>query len=231
MARERHTAARRPHIRQHGSVLIAEELVLLALHPDGTLARGQSTQPSVATGVTGALVAELALAGHIDLGDGRIRLTGSRPDHPVLAQALDNLSPHAGKKLKSRLGAVKRAGWSEVVDGMIADGALGRDKASLRPTRHPITDPGRHAQLLARLQQAATADVDLDDRTAVLLALSGPCQLLEVVAPERSDRAEAKRRIAEAADRVPAAGAVKHVIDSVNAAVIATTAAAATASS
>lgn len=212
-------------------MLIAEELVLLALDPDGTLARGQTTQPSVATGVTGALVAELALAEHVNLGDGRIRLTGTRPHHPLLAQALDNLAPHEGKKLKSRLGAVKHAGWSEVVESMIANGAIGHEKALLRPTRHPVADPGQHAQLLARLQQAATTDVDLDDRTAVLLALSGPCQLLEVVAPERSDRPEAKRRIAAAADRVPAAGAVKHVIDSVNAAVIATAAAAATTSS
>ena len=126
---------------------------------------------------------------------------------------------------------MKHAGWNEVVDGMIAGGALGRDTTRLRPARHPIADHGRHAQLLARLRQAATTDVDLDDRTAVLLALSGPCQLLEVVAPERRDRSGAKRRISKAADRVPAAGVVRYVIDSVNAAVIVTMVAATTASS
>ena len=126
---------------------------------------------------------------------------------------------------------MKHAGWNEVVDGMIAGGALGRDTTRLRPARHPIADHGPHAQLLARLRQAATTDVDLDDRTAVLLALSGPCQLLEVVAPERRDRSGAKRRISKAADRVPAAGVVRYVIDSVNAAVIVTMVAATTASS
>ena len=109
----------------------------------------------------------------------------------MLAQALDALAPHDGKKLSSRLGSVKRAGWGEVVR---------------RSSRR-------------------------DDRTAVLLALAGPCHLLEVVAPERADRAAAKRRIAEASERVPAASAVKHVIDSVNAAMIAVVATTTVASS
>ena len=57
----------------------------------------------------------------------------------------------------------------------------------------------------------------------MLLALSGPCQMLEVVAPDRADRAKAKKRIAHAAEQVPAADAVKHVIDATQAAIIAGT--------
>ena len=53
-----------------------------------------------------------------------------------------------------------------------------------------------------------------------LLALAGPSQLLEVVAPGRSDRAMAKRRIAEAAEQVPAAAAVKYAIESMSAAAV-----------
>ena len=53
----------------------------------------------------------------------------------------------------------------------------------------------------------------MDDTTATLLALAGPSQLLEVVAPDRADRKMAKRRIKEAADAVPAAAAVKYVIE------------------
>ena len=199
-------------------MLIAEELVLLALEPDGTLARGASGQSSVAVGVTGALVAELVLDGHVEVGDGRIHLTGSRPAHPMLAQALDNLAPHEGKKLTSRLGSVKHAGWKEVVDAMVDTGTLGREKDSaVRPTRHPVADRAAHAELLAEMRTAATQEVGLEDRRATLLALTGPCYLLEVVAPDRGDRKVAKRRIDEAVDRVPAAAAVKHVIDSMNA--------------
>src|SRR5436190_930442 len=82
---------------------------------DGTPARGASNQQATQVGVTGALISELALQGHVDLADGRVRLTGTRPEQPLLAQVLDNLAPHEGKKLKRRLGSVKHAGWTEVV--------------------------------------------------------------------------------------------------------------------
>jgi hypothetical protein len=202
-------------------MLVAEELVLLALDLDGTLARGMSNQPAVAVGVTGALVTELVQQGHVDVSDGRIVLTASQPSHPLLAQTLDNLAPYEGKKLKSKLGAVKHAGWNETVDAMVAAGIVGRDSRPARPTRHPIADTAAHAALLAEVREAATGGAALDDRMATLLALAGPSQLLEVVAPRRADRARARQRIKEASERVPAAGAVKHVIDAMHAAVAA----------
>jgi hypothetical protein len=204
---------------EHRTVLLAEMFVLLALEPDGTLARGTANQPAVAVGVTGALVAELVQDGNLDLTDGRIHLTGSMPTHPLLAQTLASLAPHEGKKLKSRLSSVKHAGWREVVDGMVAAGVLGRERGTLRPTRHPVVDVPAHAELLAEVRAAATGDQPLNPRTATLLALAGPSQMLEVVAPKRSDRAAAKRRIAAAAEQVPAAAAVKHVVDAMHAAV------------
>lgn len=215
-------------------MLIAEELVLLALRPDGKLARGASMQSAVAVGVTGALVAELAIDGHLDITQGRIRLTGTRPSHPLLAQVLDHVTPHEGKKLKSRLGSVKRSGWSEVVDAMIAHGALGRDEGFLRPTRHPVSDPVAHERLLQEVRAAAAGTGPLEPRMAVLLALAGPSQLLEVVAPDRGHRKAARKRIDTAADQVPAAEAVKATIQETQAAVIAVmaaTTAASTASS
>jgi hypothetical protein len=206
-------------------VLIAERFVLLSLRPDGKPARGQTVQSEVAVGVTGALVAELAIDGHIVIDDGRIRLTGSRPTHPLLAQVLENVRPHEGKKLKNRLASIKRSGWSEVVDGMVDAGVLGREGGALRPTRHPVADPAAHARLLADVRAAAVGTGPLDPSTATLLALAGPCQLLEVVAPERSDRKAAKKRIAEAAEQVPSAAAVKASIEAVQAATIAVIAA------
>ena len=63
------------------------------------------------------------------------------------------------------------------------------------------------------------SDEPLEPRTASLLALAGPCQMLEVVAPQRKDRKVAKRRIEEATEQVPAAEAVKHVIDAMTVAI------------
>jgi hypothetical protein len=210
-------------------MLLAEEFVLLALDPDGKGARGASNQPAVAVGVTGALVTELALEGHLDLAGGRIHLTGTQPSNPLLARALENIEPHEGRKLKSRFSSIEHAGWSEVVDAMVDAGVIGREKQALHATRHPPADPAAHAALLAEVRAAATGDGPLDARMATLLALSGPCQLLEVVAPRREDRKVAQRRIAEAADLVPAADAVKHVIETIQTVVIATATSAAVA--
>ena len=158
--------------------------------------------------------------GHLALDDGRIRLTGTRPEHPLLAQALDNVAPFEGKKLKSQLGSVKHSGWGEVVDMMVEGGALGREKQTLHPTQHPILRPEVRQDVLDRVRAAATGDGPLDARTAALLALAGPSQLLQVVAPDRADRKVAKRRIAEASEQVPAAAAVKYAIEASTTAVV-----------
>lgn len=205
-------------------MLIAEEFVLLALTPAGLPARGVSFQSGYATGVTGALVTELQLEGHLTLDGGRIGIIGSIPEHPLLRQVLENLRPYDGKKLGSKLGMIRHSGWNEVVDGMVHVGVLGRQRPSaLQPTRHPITDPDLHHTVLSRVQAATRGDDPLDRRDAALLALAGPCQLLEIVAPKRAERKHAKARIAQAALRVPAADAVKRVIDSQNVVVIAAT--------
>ena len=82
------------------------------------------------------------------------------------------------------------------------------------------------AEKFVLLRAAAGSDGPLEPDTATLLALAGPCQLLEVVAPERADRAQAKRRIDDAAGQVPAAPAVKAAIEAVQtAAIVAVTAA------
>ncbi|HWJ63646.1 MAG TPA: GPP34 family phosphoprotein [Acidimicrobiales bacterium] len=203
-------------------MLIAEEFVLLALTPDGTPARSTSYQNGYSNGVTGALLTELELQGHLSLDDGRIRITGTTPDHPLLRQVLDETRSLDGKKLRSKLGLIRRSGWNEVVDGMIDAGILGRHRPNvLQPTRHPVNDPALHAAVIARVQAAATGDQPFDRRDATLLALAGPCQLLEIVAPDRSDRKHAKARIAEASRSVPAAEAVKYAISSRSAAVVA----------
>ena len=66
--------------------------------------------------------------------------------------------------------------------------------------------------------QAAATDGALEPRTAVLLALSAPAGLLKVVAPQRSGRDYAQRRISTAAQLVPAAAVVQQVLAQMEAA-------------
>lgn len=200
-------------------MLIAEAFVLLALDAKGKVAGGASFQPYAAIGVTGALVTELAQRGHLALPEGRIQPTGTPPEHPLLARTLDALGGSEGKRLKSRLGALRQAGWRDVVDAMVASGSLGREKSGLRPTRHPVTDPAGRERLVAQLHEAATGLGRLDPYTVTLLTLSDPCKLLRVIAPSGAERTKARTRIAAAASQLPAPDAVEHVVKAMRAAV------------
>ena len=68
-------------------------------------------------------------------------------------------------------------------------GVLGRDRPSVfRPTRHPFIGTAARRAVLDQVRAVTTgADV------AVVLALAGPCPLLERAAPDRRIRGRAKR--------------------------------------
>lgn len=202
-------------------MLIAEAFVLIALDAEGRVAAGPSKQHAAAVGVTGALITELVQLGHLDLTDGVIRNTGSVPGNPLLAAALESLRPYEAKMLKRRLWPLTPTPWTQVVDAMVTSGTLGRKESRLHLTRHPVADRAAHERLLRELREAATGDGPLDPRTATLLALAGPAEMLAVVAPARADRPAALRRMAAAADQVPNAYAVRHVLAAMEVAVAA----------
>jgi hypothetical protein len=99
---------------------------------------------------------------------------------------------------------------------MVDAGILRRRDRHCGPTRFPVVDRDTHAALLAEVRAAATGTGQLSDRDAVLLALAGPCQMLRVVAPRRSDRSQANHRIMLATSRVPVAHEVRTVTGAVN---------------
>ena len=74
------------------------------------------------------------------------------------------------------------------------------------------------------MRSAAAGDGPLDPVNATLIALAGPCHLLEVIAPERSGRRHAKRRVKEASAQVPVADAVRYTIEASTTAVTASSA-------
>jgi hypothetical protein len=207
-------------------VLIAEMLLLVAVNDKGHVPFG--TDSFVDIGLTGALLAELAIDGRLTIAeDGTVRAGDTRPDDVLLADAYDAVREHLeGKKAKRIIGGLsRRIGGSRkrVVDRLVEGGVLGRDKPSaFRPTRHPVIDTATRQAVLGQVRAAATGEGPVRPEVAVVLALSGPCRLLERVATERSTRGEAKRRIARATAETPFAPSVAKVVDELIAAVAAT---------
>jgi len=184
-------------------VLLAEELALVAVNPDtGRHAAGSRSHLNAC--LAGLLVAELVLDGSAELGDrtGRVVPTSRKtPDSTTLAAAagvvadktpkLKAILQHMSRGLEGQVGV---GTWDVVVAGLVADGALAPSEGSIRP-KNDVVDVGRRDSLIARLQAAAADEGPMDPRTALLLNMTGPANLLEVVAPERRGRRHARRRI------------------------------------
>lgn len=193
-------------------MLIAEELLLLGLDPvRGTVVnRGRA---ELVAGLAGAVEAELALAGAVALVDKRVGVVGARPEHPLLAAAYDQLGSPRGRRAASQLRLLEKSVglWAGVVDGLTYQDVLSRrvDRIlGFSVTRHPVLDRALQADVVSRVRLAVDGDDPFDPRTAVLVALAGPCRLRNVVAPDRSSRRHAKSRFRLAQAEVPIAPAV-----------------------
>ena len=158
-------------------------------------------------------MAELALADLVLLDGKRFVTTGAAPADALLREVYDVLAEGQGRRATSQLQRIdRRVGVRRrVVDGLVEAGVLGRDpRGPLLVTAHPLLQPTVREVLVSRVRNAAAGDGTIEPRTAILLALSGPARLLEVVADK--PRAHAKKRIAQATELTPLAAIVKKVI-------------------
>jgi hypothetical protein len=194
-------------------VLIAEELLLVALDPRTGRPVNSSEQPLTPC-LAGALVSELALEGAVELSGKRFVVTGTLPPAGLLREAYDALASPKGRRAADQLRRLdKQLGkvWNRVVDGLAEVGVVGRDaRGWWQVTAHPVLRPDLRVQVVGRLRAAAAGSGPIEPRTAVLLSLTGPARLLEVVADK--PHGHAKARIAEAAEQSPVADVVRKVI-------------------
>ena len=110
-----------------------------------------------------------------------------------------------------------------MVDRLGGTGVLGRVRPSvLRPTRHPVPDTAARQAVLDQVRAAARGEGPVRPDVGVVLALAGPCRLLERVAPDRGTRGEAKKQIARATAATPFAPGVVTIFDELIAAVAVT---------
>jgi len=204
-------------------VLLAEELALVAVDPD-TGRHATGTRSHLNATLAGLLVAELMLDSVAGPGrrNGEVVLLSDRPPaSPVLAAAaavvagkgprIKAVLSHMSRGIESRLGY---GTWEAALVGLAEAGVLSPARGAVRPTTEVLDTRPRQA-LVARLQAAAATDDPMDPRTALLLNMTGPASLLEVVAPGRGGRRHARRRIDKGLDGTdfePVGKAVRRVL-------------------
>jgi golgi phosphoprotein 3 len=218
------------------SLLLSEELLLLALDDDTGANRAQW---SLDAALAGAVLLDLIGAGALREEDGDLVAdAGHAPVHPVLADALAAIAaddrPRSAKhwvsKLPRRVKPLKGRVAERLVDRGILSGEDRRTLGLFRTTRYVEADPSAERDLRERLSRALLGDGEADERTALLVALLQPTELVARVVP-RDRRKEAKARAKEIAERGAVGDAVNDAIRGVQAAIIATATAAATSAS
>jgi hypothetical protein len=189
-------------------VLIAEELLLLALEPaKGTVHLG--TRSELHRALALALAAELAIGGCLTYDGKQLDVVPGEPEaDPLLVEALGAISERLGQGWKPMrvLGSLDKdlgGVWARLIDRLVAAGTIVEEHHGVLPARHPVSDAGLHAAVLSRVQAAAADDGPLDPRDAVLLAYGLQCALVDRVAPERSQRRHATARMDEAMKIAP----------------------------
>lgn len=183
-------------------MLLAEELALVAIDPDsGRHVVGIRDRLNAC--LAGLLIAELVLDGSVTPGDrkGTVTVNGTHaPNSGLLAAALD-IAAERGPKIRAVLSHMDRglrhrldAGtWDAVTGELETHGVIGPADGLLH--RHELRDVAARDAIVDRLRLAAAGDDPLEPRTALVLTMTGPANLLEVVAPERRTRRHARDRI------------------------------------
>lgn len=219
--------------RYRGPVLIAEELLLLAL--DDTTGRRLVGTDRLDPALGGALVAELALAERIGVTSdeegwskrGRVTVTDPRPTDDVeLDRALQALVADEGRKVKDLLSGMSSRRITKGLRDRLAErltraGALRRVEEKvlgLFPwTTWPAGDREPEDEVRRRLHGALVAGTTPAERTVVLVALLRVTNLLPKVLPDQ-DRRLVTARAKELSEGDWVAKAVKQALDEVAAA-------------
>jgi hypothetical protein len=168
---------------------IADDLVLLAIHPEkGYL----TTSQNIRFGLTGVELLRLAAVGRIGIRAHRIIVLDRRPTGaPELDTALSSI---AEAKRPPRLNAWIARGRpgiiSAYVDRLIAGGGLEPQAPQfLKSVRFKITDPGRAAGARHRLDAVALTSSQVDNAQAALGGLAHAILLDRFVYPGWANRA------------------------------------------
>jgi hypothetical protein len=203
---------------------VAEEFALLAYDDDGSPVLDGSR---LNHGLAGALLLELALAGRVDVTDGRVVVRDATPTGDALVDGtLDRI---AGDDRPNKPGhwvsALAKDVREQVLDRLVADGVLRREQDRVLwvfpRTRYPAphgVEPAAEAQARQRMRAAVAGTGPVESRTAALCALVAATGLDRKIFADL-DRKQTAARLAEIGAGAWAAASVKKTVEEIEAAV------------
>ncbi|MER6974004.1 GPP34 family phosphoprotein [Nocardioides sp. NPDC000445] len=207
-------------------MLIAEELILLALDDAGRMPPKVRTSRAAAVVVGGALLAELALDGAVASDKHLMRQTMLRavPDRrpsssQPLRDAFDRVAEESGAPLPLAL-SIGAGRFEQLAAGLVSQGHLARkEHASFLavPVTWPVADRERKDTLQLRVMSELVRDSAPEPRTGVLIAFLSVLNVVDQLPTPANGSPTALRRRAKAIARGSwASAAVRTALRSVD---------------
>jgi hypothetical protein len=194
-----------------GSVVLAEELLLLAYDDESGKATG--SQIGLDLGMAAAVLVELALAGRVAYVDGAIIARDATPTgNSILDDVLARVAadtPHTPASWVQRL----RHGLRDRILADLCARGVVRDvdettQGYIHLHRYPTVDATVETEVRARLHQALTGDDTPDERTAALATLVAAVRMTPALGLTGSDLEAAHQKLEKISDAAGFTGGV-----------------------
>jgi hypothetical protein len=207
------------------AVTLAAELALLSYDDTGTNRLGT---PILDYGLAGAALLELALAGRVEVTDGKVSVVDATPvGTPVLDELLARIAADdRQRRPKDLITRLSKGLRERVLDDLVAAGVLRRDAdrvlGIVPRTRYPSptgAEPPVETDARQRLVAAVGGEGPVPPRTAALVALVQAVGLHRRLFRDLP-RDQVKRRLREIGDGDWASAATKRAIDQMHLALI-----------
>jgi hypothetical protein len=215
-------------------MLIAEDLLLLLTND--TTGKLATSHREVDVALGGALLAELALMQRVDLPgsseqvrQGRLVVSDASPtSDPLLDKALATIGEKQGRKPQDVVTALGKHVRDRLYDRLVDRGFVRAESGKILgiiprhnwPARDAAHEDSVRADLLTALRNATTGDARSSVLISLLFALKAVHKAVDPAGAGLSKR-EMNASAKQIAEGDWASDAVRHAIDSVNAAVIA----------
>ena len=194
---------------------LGDDLLLLAVRPDGTLA----LSPKLRFGLSGAELVRLAAARRVDIVRGRIAVLDTAPTgDPLLDEALASMpGGRRGPSAKAWVARDRRGLVERYLARAEAAGTVRAERGQrlgfIPVTRWLVVDTARSAQARARLEAIAAGSGAVGPDQAALAGLAGAIHVDREVFPGWGGAA-ARKRLRQAARREPATDEVTRAVGS-----------------
>ncbi len=197
---------------------LSEKLILLAIRPEkGGISAFSS--PAMDLVLTGAVMLELAMAGHIRIADKRIEVIDRSAGSPAQTYLLDKMagSPQP-RKIQYWLNSLRIS--MKKIRAVVYQSLVEQRQIRLEERRFlffrwqkPFLNPGNHAsQVIDKVKRLINQPSQESEETFLLLLLE-PAQLIRRIYPDRTMRKAARMKIRQFRDHNLSSQAVQQATD------------------